>query len=123
MLFGITVDRTRLEFDDRAGGPNRWLGWRGSADARWRIGAPAAPCFKGGTLRKRHRVSKTQNLAAYAGKWVVLSPTNRVVAAGFSLSEVVRKLPPSHSRTSPSVFLVPRRDEGPYVLVLFAEGC
>lgn len=65
---------------------------------------------------KRRQIRQAKNLAAYAGKWVVLSPTNRVIASGASLSEITRKLPASRSRLNPSVFLVPRRDEGPYVL-------
>ena len=60
---------------------------------------------------------KTMNLAAYAGKWVALSH-NRVVAVASTLPEVIRKIPPRSSRLTPSVFLVPRRDEGPYVLVI-----
>lgn len=63
------------------------------------------------------------NLAAYAGKWVALS-RHRVVAVGTSLPDVMRKVSPRRPRPQPSVFLVPRRDEGPYVLVLrCSQGC
>ena len=62
------------------------------------------------------------DLATYAGKWVALS-NNRVVAVGSSLSDVMRKTPARTSRLQPSVFLVPRRDEGPYVLVIAHAGC
>jgi len=69
------------------------------------------------------RTKQTPNLAAYAGKWVALS-SNQVVAVGSSLPEVMRKLPARRLRLQPSVFLVPRRDEGPYVLVLITHpGC
>lgn len=69
------------------------------------------------------RTKRIPNLAAYAGKWVALS-RNRVVAVGTSLPDVMRKVPPRRPRPQPSVFLVPRRDEGPYVLVLRAsQGC
>ncbi len=57
------------------------------------------------------------NLAAYAGKWVALS-NKRVVASGVSLPALMRKVPARRLRPQPSVFLVPRRDEGPYALVL-----
>ena len=63
--------------------------------------------------RRRKRIP---DLAAYAGKWVVLSK-DHVIAVGFSLPDVMRKIPQAPSRLQPSVFLVPRRDEGPYVLV------
>lgn len=61
------------------------------------------------------RTKQTPNLAAYAGKWVALS-SNQVVAVGSSLPEVMRKLPARRLRLQPSVFLVPRRDERPYIL-------
>ena len=67
--------------------------------------------------RSRKSSHREPDLAAYAGKWVALSRT-RVLAAGASLSDVMRKLPDRHSRLSPSLFLVPRRDEGPYVLLI-----
>lgn len=58
------------------------------------------------------------NLAAYAGKWVALS-SNRIVAVGASLPELIRNIPSRRpTQEEPSVFLVPRRDEGPYVLVM-----
>ena len=55
------------------------------------------------------------NLGTYAGKWVAFL-SNRIVATGASLPEVMRKLPRRGARLNPSVFLVPRQDEGPYVL-------
>lgn len=69
-------------------------------------------------------VKRFPDLVAYAGKWVAFSD-RRVVATGSSLSEVMRKLPASRaaSRSKPSVFLVPRRDEGPYVLALIFPAC
>ena len=60
---------------------------------------------------------KASNLAVYAGRWVAFS-NNRVVAVGPSLPEVMRKIATRPTRLTPSVFLVPRRDEGPYVLVI-----
>jgi hypothetical protein len=57
------------------------------------------------------------NLAVYAGKWVAFSD-NRIVASGASLPEVMRRVPARKPPLRPSVFLVPRRDEGPYVLAI-----
>ena len=65
---------------------------------------------------------KTSNLSAFAGRWVAFS-NNRVVAVGPSLPEVMRKLSTRSPRLKPSVFLVPRRDEGPYVLVILPTAC
>lgn len=67
------------------------------------------------------RIRRSPNLAGYAGKWVALS-SNRVVAVGTSLPELMRKVPMRRSPLQPSVFLVPRRDEGPYVLVIVPRG-
>lgn len=70
----------------------------------------------------RRRRQRTPDLAAYAGKWVAFSK-NRIVASGASLPEVMRKVPRPTSRVKPTVFLVPRRDEGPYVLVIVRQAC
>ncbi len=69
------------------------------------------------------REKETTNLAAYAGKWVALSK-DHVVAVGASLAEVMRKTSSRRgSAVQPSVFLVPRHDEGPYVLGITHTGC
>ena len=65
---------------------------------------------------------RTPDVAAYAGKWVAFS-NNKVIAAGSSLPEVMRKLPLRTRALKPSVFLVPRQDEGPYVLVMIPPLC
>lgn len=65
---------------------------------------------------------RTLDVAAYAGQWVALSD-DRVIEAGASLPDVMRKLPAHRLRRSPSVFLVPRQDEGPYVLVIVRRAC
>ena len=65
---------------------------------------------------------RTPNLTAYAGKWVAFSD-NKVIAAGSSLPEVMRKLPARTRALKPSLFLVPRQDEGPYVLVTILPLC
>jgi len=63
------------------------------------------------------RAKRFPNLTAYAGKWVAFSK-NRIIAVGPSLPAVMRKLPTRTPRRQSSVFLVPRRDEGPYILVI-----
>lgn len=68
------------------------------------------------------RDRRTPNLTAYAGKWVALA-NDHVVAVGVSLLEVMHKLSVRPSRRHPSLFLVPRRKEGPYVLVVIPPAC
>lgn len=70
----------------------------------------------------RRQSKRGQDLTAYAGKWVAFSK-NRVVAAGTSVSEVMHKLEAQPPRVRPSLFLVPRNDEGPYVLLMWPWGC
>ena len=69
------------------------------------------------TQRSHKSSHREPDLAAYAGKWVALS-RKRIVAVGSSLPDVMRKLPSRPSPLTPSLFLVPRRDEGPYVLLI-----
>jgi len=65
---------------------------------------------------------RAPDVAAYAGKWVAFS-RNRVIAAGTSLSGVLQKAEAKRPRVRPSVFLVPRDDEGPYVLRSLHARC
>ena len=65
---------------------------------------------------------RTQDLTPYAGKWVAFSK-NRIVATGESLNDVMTKMKAKRIRIKPALFLVPRNDEGPYVLVLRRRGC
>lgn len=65
--------------------------------------------------RRRRRIP---DLGPYAGKWVALSG-ERIIAVASSLPAVMRRAAARKTpRLPPSVFLVPRRDEGPYVLVI-----
>ena len=60
---------------------------------------------------------KEQNLSKYEGKWVALLD-GKVVESAVRLPTLMQKIKGKRFRKSPSVFLVPRKDEGPYVLVL-----
>ncbi len=65
----------------------------------------------------------TKNIGQYAGKWVVIDPKkDQIIAVGSTLKEISplvthsvdeKKLPVG---LAPFSFLVPRKDEGPYVL-------
>ena len=68
------------------------------------------------------RLKRTPDLAAYAGRWVAFA-NDHVVAVGASLPEVMHKVDLRTPRRNASVFLVPRRDEGPYVLLSPPSGC
>lgn len=66
----------------------------------------------------------TNQMARFAGKWVAIDPQkNRIVAVGETLKEIAPLVihPTSESKKKPVgkalySFLVPRKDEGPYVL-------
>ncbi|MEK9143646.1 MAG: DUF5678 domain-containing protein [Patescibacteria group bacterium] len=63
----------------------------------------------------------TKNMGKYAGKWVAIDTENdRIVASGKTLQEissfVTGKTGDKH-KIAAAAFKVPRKDEGPYVLI------
>lgn len=65
----------------------------------------------------------TKNISRYAGKWVVIDPVKEtIIATGETLEDIGplvthttdKKILPVGK--APFSFLVPRKDEGPYVL-------
>lgn len=71
---------------------------------------------------KRVNVS-VKKIGQFAGKWVVIDPTKEtVIAVGDSLKEIGPLVTHSINEKTlpvgeaPFSFLVPRKDEGPYVL-------
>ena len=66
----------------------------------------------------------TRNMGRFAGKWVVIDPINdKVIAVGETLKDIDSLItrPAGDKRpagTVPAAFKVPRKDEGPYVLVI-----
>lgn len=64
----------------------------------------------------------TKEMDKFAGKWVVIDPKkDRIIAVGSTLKElgslVTRpKKDKNPAGTVPFSFLVPRKDEGPYIL-------
>lgn len=59
--------------------------------------------------------AKTEQLNKYAGKWVAIAD-NRVIVAADSLEGLEEQLQGKKPKQEPVYFLVPRKDEGPYVL-------
>lgn len=64
----------------------------------------------------------TKNMGRFAGKWVAIDPqTDRVIAVGETFDEIAPLVIHKDSEKAPPVgqtpfsFLVPRKDEGPYV--------
>lgn len=63
-------------------------------------------------------------MGQYAGKWVVIDPvSDKVIAVGETLNDIDSLItrPANDKRPSgtvPAAFKVPRKDEGPYVLVI-----
>ncbi len=65
--------------------------------------------------------TSTKNMGQYAGKWVAIDTKNdRIVASGKTLQEissfVTGKTGDKH-KIAAAAFKVPRKDEGPYVLI------
>jgi len=64
----------------------------------------------------------TDKIDEFAGQWVAIDPQREIIlAAGDTLDEISDLVvhPTSENREpekSPTAFLVPRKDEGPYVL-------
>lgn len=74
------------------------------------------------SLMKRVNTS-TKNISRFAGRWVVIDPVKSfVIATGTTLKDISHLV--THSSKdkilpvgkAPFSFLVPRKDEGPYVL-------
>lgn len=67
----------------------------------------------------------TRKMSRFAGKWVVIDPMkDKIIAVGETLTEISplvthsteEKIAPAGK--TPFSFLVPRKDEGPYILCL-----
>jgi len=64
----------------------------------------------------------TKNIGKFAGKWVVIDPKkDRIIAVGSTLKEISPLVTRSTTDKNPAgtvpfSFLVPRKDEGPYIL-------
>ena len=65
------------------------------------------------TTTSKKEISK--NLGRYSGKWVAFVD-EKVVAFGDTLEEVANKIEKMKPKKRAVYFLVPRKDEGPYVL-------
>jgi hypothetical protein len=73
---------------------------------------------------KKYNVS-VKNIGKFAGKWVVIDPQKElIIAVGSTLKEISPLVThPANKKTlpvgkSPYSFLVPRKDEGPYILCI-----
>ena len=58
---------------------------------------------------------KTQKLSSYEGKWVAFEG-KQIVAYSDTLKNLMEEVDARELRKKVSVFLVPRKDEGPYIL-------
>ena len=66
------------------------------------------------------RKKKIKSLDQYAGQWVAFI-REKVVASAPALKELVEKVEKSELKEKPAYFLVPRQDEGPYVLFVYEK--
>ena len=62
-------------------------------------------------------VSKKVKLNRYAGKWVAFIE-REIVASNETLGGLMKEINSRGLKRKASVFLVPRKDEGPYVLIV-----
>ncbi len=64
----------------------------------------------------------TKNMGQYAGKWVAIdTKTDRIVAVGNTLKDIsplVSGKASNKDKILAASFKVPRKDEGPYILIL-----
>ena len=65
----------------------------------------------------RYKKSTQEDLAVFAGKWVALVK-GKVIESAVTLPELMAKLRRKSRKEKPSIMLVPREDEGPYILIL-----
>lgn len=65
--------------------------------------------------------TSTKNMSKYAGKWVAIDPKkNRIIAVGATLKDIsplVSGKVGEEEKIKAFSFKVPRKDEGPYILV------
>ena len=66
-------------------------------------------------IRKLNR--KSVSLNKYAGKWVAFVD-GKIVSCGNTLEELMTRVKKMGLEKKASAFLVPRKDEGPYVLII-----
>jgi hypothetical protein len=69
------------------------------------------------SLVKRKRESTKADIDRFAGKWVAMIGS-RVVASADTLPHLADKIRHKWSPRKPSVMLIPRKDEGPYILMM-----
>jgi len=67
-------------------------------------------------MAKVNTTTKVLNLERYSGRWVALS-RGRVIASGRSLENLMAEVKQLKLKVKPTVLLVPRKDEGPYILI------
>lgn len=57
-----------------------------------------------------------KELAKYAGKWIAVLK-NQLLATGDSINEVMQIVKAKDIKDLPLITMVPRKDEGPYILI------
>lgn len=63
----------------------------------------------------KNKIRKTK-LDSYAGEWIAFVE-NKIIAHNKTLKELMQGIDEKDLRRKASVFLVPRKDEGPYILL------
>lgn len=65
----------------------------------------------------KNRTLKKVKLHSYAGEWVAFIG-EEIVAHNKDLKDLMKEIDARKLRKKASVFLVPRKDEGPYILII-----
>ena len=69
------------------------------------------------TISKNKKRLRKTKLDGYAGKWVAFLGES-IVASADTLKDLMKEIDDRGLRKKVSVFLVPRKDEGPYILFI-----
>ena len=68
------------------------------------------------TISKKRSLKKIK-LNSYAGEWVAFIG-EKIIAHDKNLKNLIKEIEVKGFKKKASVFLVPRKDEGPYVLII-----
>lgn len=64
------------------------------------------------------RKTKKNDLKRFEGKWVVIIDNNKVVDFDDNFDNLIQRAQKKSLLNKANIFLVPRKDEGPYILKL-----
>jgi hypothetical protein len=69
-------------------------------------------------MKSKSKIKRINNLDKYSGNWVALID-NTIIDSAKRLKDLDNKIKKLKLKKQPVYFLVPRKDEGPYILLIF----